>query len=490
MMSDRALLQEIAQRAMRDRGLWPEYSPRVMREAGALQAATPESYAGHLPVRDLRGLLWCSIDNDDSRDLDQLTVAEPVEGGGVRIRVAIADVDAVVLKGSAVDRHAAHNTTSVYPPGHMYAMLPERLSTDITSLNPDVDRLAMVISYDVAPDGSLGATGCQAAWVRNHAKLAYNALGAWLEGRGDPPAAMMAVPGLAENIRQQDETAQRLRALRVAHGALQFQTIEGEILFEGDRVSGIAARGRNRATDLIEDLMIAANEVTARYLEQVGSPSLRRVVRTPARWDRIVALAAEHHYQLPEQPDARALDAFLMQARQADPLRFPDLSLAVIKLLGSGEYVAALAGEDAPGHFGLAVQDYAHSTAPNRRYPDVITQRLLKAALAGRRPPYSDAELEALAEHCTEQEDQASKVERQTYKSAAALLLRERVGETFAAIVTGAADKGSWVRLLDLPVEGKLVRGTRGVDVGDRIHVELLAVDVQRGFIDFGQVVP
>lgn len=482
--SDRDILEQIARRVMLERGLWPDFDAAVLAQVAAMDAPAGPGGRG---VRDLRALPWCSIDNGDSRDLDQLSVAEHLEDGLVRIRVAIADVDSLVHRDSPVDQHAAHNTTSIYPPGRIFPMLPERLSTDLTSLNPGVDRLAMVVEFDVDETGILQHAANYAALVHNHAQLAYPSVGAWLEGAGPAPGAIVAVAGLDENIRLQDEIAQRLRAVRHTQGALRLQTIEGQVDFGGDHVVGISARRTNRATELIEDFMIAANGVTARFLAAHGSPSIRRVVRTPERWDRIVELAAARNYPLTPQPDPRALDAFLMAQREADPVTFPDLSLAVIKLLGSGEYVAVMPGESAPGHFGLAVQDYAHSTAPNRRFSDLITQRLLKAVLNGKPSPYSAAELNDLAQQCTDQEDVATKVERLVYKSAAALLLRSRIGEQFEAIVTGAAEKGTWVRLLEIPVEGKLVRGFKGVDVGDRIAVSLLSVDVQRGFIDFGR---
>lgn len=482
-LSDRALLVDIARRVMLDRGLWPDYDPAVLAQVAAMSDA-PTALDN---LADLRSLPWCSIDNDDSLDLDQLTVAESLRDGVVRIRAAIADVDVLVHQDSPVDQHAAHNTTSVYPPGRVFAMLPERLSTDLTSLNPGVDRLAMVVEFDVDSQGTIQHARNYRARVRNQAKLAYNAVGAWLAAEGPAPAAMLGVPGLADNIRLQDEVAQRLRAVRHTQGALSLQTIEGQVVFQGDRVAALAVRRPNRATQLIEDFMIAANGVTARFLAAHNSPSIRRVVRTPKRWDRIVELAAERDHPLTATPDPGALDAFLQAQREADPVTFPDLSLAVIKLLGSGEYVAVMPGESAPGHFGLAVRDYAHSTAPNRRFSDLMTQRLLKAVLAGEPPPYTPEKLRQLADQCTVQEDVATKVERFVFKSAAALLLQSRIGERFEAIVTGAAEKGTWVRLLDLPVEGKLVRGFKGVDVGDRIAVSLLSVNVQRGFIDFGR---
>ncbi len=490
-LQHRALLQSIAQRVMIERGLLPDFSAAALAELDAMQA--PATLTGALDgpsaPRDLRDRLWCSIDNDDSRDLDQLTVAETLPGGQVKIYVAVADVDALVKTGSAIDDHARHNTTSVYTAAQIFPMLPEKLSTDLTSLNFAAERLAVVVEMVIAADGSLQSSDIYRARVRNQAKLAYNSVAAWLEGAAAAPDGITAVAGLAENLRVQDRVAQCLKTLRHTRGALSLETIEAKPVFEGDQIYRLEVEEKNRAKELIEDFMIAANGVTARYLATKKLPSIRRVVRTPKRWDRIVGLAQEHGCKLPPDPDSKALEEFLTQAKAADPLRFPDLSLAVIKLLGAGEYVADLpGGATPPGHFGLAVGDYAHSTAPNRRYTDLITQRLLKAALTAGALPYTNAELTALATRCTEEEDAANKVERQVGKSAAALLLESRIGEQFDAMVTGAADKGTWARLLALPVEGKVVRGFEGVDVGDRIRVQLLAVDVERGFIDFERV--
>ena len=363
-------------------------------------------------------------------------------------------------------------------------MLPEKLSTDLTSLNVNVERLAVVVEMVISADGSLQDSDIYRARVRNHAQLAYGSVAAWLEG-GDVPDAVAAVKGLAESLRLQDKTAQRMRKLRHIHGALSLETLEAKPVFDGEQIRDLKVEGKNRATEIIEDFMIAANGVTARYLASRKFPSIRRVVRTPKRWERIVELAGNHGTKLPGNPDPKALNEFLIEEKAADPLQFPDLSLMVIKLLGAGEYMAQLPDGAPPGHFGLAVKDYAHSTAPNRRYADLITQRLLKAALEGRDVPYTYAELDVLAKHLTAEEDAANKVERQVGKSAAALLLEARIGERFDAIVTGAADKGTWVRLLTVPAEGKLISGFAGLDVGDRVHVRLTAVDVQRGFIDF-----
>ncbi|MFZ1404911.1 MAG: RNB domain-containing ribonuclease [Anaerolineae bacterium] len=482
----RTLLQSIAHRAMIERGLLPDFSAAALAELDKIQAAAGATNAES--IRDLTDLLWASIDNDDSRDLDQLTVAETLPGGNVKIRVAVADVDALVKDGSAIDEHARHNTTSVYTAAEIFPMLPEALSTDLTSLNFAEERLAVVVEMVVGADGALLGSDIYRARVRNHAKLAYHSVAAWLEGNGALPDGIAAVKGLAENLRVQDRIAQSLKNLRHVHGALSLETIEAKPVFDGDRIRDLEVDEKNRAKELIEDFMIAANGVTARYLAAKKFPSIRRVVRTPKRWDRIVELAREQGAKLPDTPDSAALDKFLVTERAADPQGFPDLSLAVIKLLGAGEYVAERPGDTAPGHFGLAVKDYAHSTAPNRRYPDLITQRLLKAAIAGRAAPYSYAELDVLAKHFTAEEDAANKVERQVSKSAAALLLESRIGEQFNAIATGASDKGTWVRLLTVPVEGKVMSGFEGVDVGDRIRVQLVDVDVERGFIDFRKV--
>ena len=481
----RAILQSIAHRAMIERGLLPDFSAEALAELGGIQ--TPAAITGE-PVRDLRDLLWASIDNDDSLDLDQLTVAEALPGDKIKILVAVADVDSLVKNGSAIDEHARHNTTSVYTAAEIFPMLPEKLSTNLTSLNFNEERLSIVVEMVIDADGSLQDSDIYRARVRNHAKLAYNSIAGWLEGSGILPEAVAAVKGLDENLRMQDRTAQGLKNFRHVHGALSLETIEAKPVFDGDEIRDLEVETKNRAKEIIEDFMIAANGVTARYLASKKSPSLRRVVRTPKRWDRIVEIAGEHGSKLPVNPDSKALEGFLTKEKAADPLRFPDLSLAVIKLIGAGEYIAELPGDTAPGHFGLAVRDYTHSTAPNRRYTDLITQRLLKAAIGGASSPYSNDELGVLAIHCTEEEDAANKVERQVGKSAAALLIESRIGEQFDAIVTGASSKGTWVRLLNVPVEGKLVQGFNGMDVGDRMRVQLIDTNVERGYIDFKKV--
>ena len=481
----RSILQNIAHRVMIERGLLPDFSNEVLKELEKLQAPFDKPDQEDPSLRDMRNLLWASIDNDDSLDLDQLTFAEAMSNDRIKIMVAIADVDAFVQKGTALDKHAQHNTTSVYTTARIFPMIPDLLSTNLTSLNLNEDRLALVVEMELGADGSLLGSSIYRAWVCNHAKLAYNNIAPWLEGNGRVPKAISSVIGLDENLQLQDKAAQSLKKLRHINGALSLETIAAKPVFEGDQIKSLEIDEKNRAKEIIEDFMIAANGITARYLSAKGFPSIRRVVRTPKRWDRIVEIAANHQFELPYEPDSKALEDFLVQAKAADQMRFSDLSLAVIKLLGSGEYVAESSDETVSGHFGLAVKDYAHSTAPNRRYPDLLTQRLLKAAIEGKPTPYDKDELDDLAAHCTEAEDNATKVERRVEKSAAALMLESRIGETFDAIVTGASEKGTWVRLLSIPIEGKLEQGFKGLDVGDQISVQLILVDVQQGFIDF-----
>jgi exoribonuclease-2 len=483
--TQRSILASIARRAMLEKGLVPDFSNQAIAELNGIHGPAIRT-DGAMP--DLRNLLWCSIDNDDSRDLDQLTVAETMPAGTVKILVAIADVDAIVKKPSALDDHARQNTTSVYTIAKTFPMLPEKLSTDLTSLNYESDRLAVVVEMVFATDGSLQGSEVYRATVRNRAKLAYNNVAGWLESNGPPPPGIGAFGGLDENLRLQDRMAQKLKTNRHAAGALDLETMEARPVFVGNQLKDLVPDKPNRAKDLIADFMIAANGVVARYLASKQFPSLRRVVRTPKNWDRIVGLAAEQSVTLPQQPDPLALEKFLVSAKVADPLRFPDLSLSMIKLLGAGEYVVQRPGDSVVGHFGLAVKDYAHSTAPNRRYPDLITQRLLKAAMVANAWPYDNGELEALAKHCTEEEDAAKKIERQVAKSAAAMLLESRIGEQFDAIVTGASDKGTWVRIFQPPIEGKLESGFEGLDVGHRLRVQLIRTDVDRGYIDFKRV--
>src|SRR5438132_2282495 len=484
MQSHVALLASIAHQAMIDRGLQPDFSKDAEKQLATISGPANENSS---VIRDLRELLWCSIDNDDSRDLDQLTVAEDPGGGNVRVLIAVADVDALVRRGTPIDDHASANTTSVYTAARIFPMLPEKLSTDLTSLNEGEDRISMVVDITVDAGGNVKSGDVYRARVHNKAKLAYNSVGMWLQGQSGPPEKVTAIPGLAENLKLQDKTADKMRELRHEHGALDLETIEARAVIKDDQVVDLRQEARNNAKNLIEDFMIAANGVTARFLASKNLPSLRRVVRSPERWDRIEAIASNLGDRLPPDPDSRALEEFLLRRKKADPVRFPDLSLAIVKAMGAGEYVVERPGETPIGHFGLAVKDYTHSTAPNRRFPDLITHRMLKAALSGSKQPYSDDELNGLAQHCTEAEDAANKVERQVRKSAAAVLLSPRIGERFDAIVTGASEKGVWVRIFHPPVEGKLLHGFDGADIGDRMRVKLIGVDIQAGHIDFAR---
>jgi VacB/RNase II family 3'-5' exoribonuclease len=480
--TNRAILQNIARKAMTDRGLEPDFPSSVAAELSkiTLPATSKTSLA-----KDLRDKLWCSIDNTASRDLDQLSLAEQLPENKVRIFVAIADVDALVAKQSQIDNHASMNTTSVYTVASIFPMLPEKLSTDLTSLSFDTDRISIVVEMVIDADGSIEQSDVYSAVVHNWAKLAYNSVGAWLEGTGPIPSEISRVAGLAENIKLQDQVAQKLKDLRYLHGALDFETIEAVPVFEGDTLSEMKVEKKNRAKDLIEDFMIAANGATARFLTGKNFPSIRRVVRVPKQWDRIVELASEHGFTLPAVADSKSLSEYLKFFKQKEPLHFADMSLSVLKLLGPGEYVMEIAGAETEGHFGLAVKDYAHSTAPNRRFPDLVTQRLLKSAISGKPVPYQLEQLTQIATHCTQKEDDVKKVERQVEKAANAILLESRIGEVFDAIVTGASPKGTWVRIFHPNVEGKLVKGYKNLKVGQKLKVRLIQINVEAGFIDF-----
>ena len=466
---------------MRERGLEPDFSAEALAQAAALRNPAEHSNES---MRDLRELPWCSIDNDDSKDLDQLSVSERLTGGRVRVLVAIADVETAVSKGSPVDRHAAINTTSVYTPARVFPMLPLRLSTDLTSLNADSDRLAIIIEYVVSPDGSLETEDVYGAVVRNQAHLVYDDIDAFLSGRGPlPPDATRR--GIREQLETQDQITQLLGRRRHEHGALDFELSETRVRFDGDRLRSLEPELPNRAKSLIENLMVASNGVVARFLDRRGSLSLRRVVKVPERWDRIAEIASDLGTKLPATPDALALSQFLAARKAAQPDAFHELSHTTIRLIGAGEYVVDTPSTDAPGHFALAVKDYTHSTAPNRRYPDLLTQRQIKAVLRSQPGPYSFEALTALAQLCTRREDDANRVERQVRKSAAAMLVDNKIGQRFDAVVTGASPKGTYVRTMDPHIEGRVVRGEAGLDVGDQVSAQLVSVNVDRGFIDF-----
>ncbi|HET9776355.1 MAG TPA: RNB domain-containing ribonuclease [Gemmatimonadaceae bacterium] len=477
-------LREVARQVMIDDGFDPDFSAAAraeLREVGK----HPDDGA---PLRDLRALLWSSIDNDDTRDLDQVEYAERLGNGDYRLLIGIADVDAEVPRGSAIDAHAAAQTTTVYTGAMIFPMLPAELSAGATSLFDGVERKAVVVEMSIAADGALQSWDVYRARVVNRAQLAYPSVGAWVDSHAPAPADVAKVPGLDKQIELQVEIAAALRKTRIEKGALDFDRIEARAVADKGTVTAIARTEKNTATDMIEDFMIAANESVAAFLESHHVSGIRRIVRNPERWDRIVDLAREFAVQLPAQPDPLALQKFLEQRKAADPEHFPDLSLAVVKLLGPGEYILDQPGVEEPGHFGLAVEDYTHSTAPNRRYADLITQRIAKAVLAGKPAPYTDDELSEIARNCTVKEDAARKVERTVRKIAAAILFSHRIGERFKAIVTGNKSSGTYVRVVDPPVEGRLMRGEKGVDVGDEIEVQLLSTNPKRGFIDFGRV--
>ena len=470
----------IARQEMRSRGFEPDIPAAALEQAeGAHQQPAPD-----LP--DLTALLWSSLDNDDSRDLDQIEWAERT-AAGIRVLVGIADVDSAVPKGTPVDLHAAKETTTVYAGICNFPMLPERLSTDRTSLSEGEDRVAVVVEMTVAPDGSIGANRIYRALVRNRAQLTYSAVGAWLEGTAAMQPKVAASAPLAAQLQLQNEVAHLLRGARDRLGALTFDRAELQSVVDNGKVRSVEGRRANTASRLIEDFMIGANEVMAQTLRAAGVASIRRIVKVPERWPRMVELAEHCGDHLPAEADPAALNAFLLRRKQADPVHFADVSLSVLKLMGPGEYVAARPGADQEGHFGLAAHDYTHSTAPNRRFADMVTQRLLKALLAHQPAPYSDDELDVVASDCTLKEDAARKVQRDMIKRIAAVALADRVGQKFAAVVTGVTPKGVFVRISEPPVEGRLMRGERGVDVGDQIQVTLLSTDPQRGFIDFGR---
>ena len=475
----------IANNAMQFNGLEPTFSLQVEKQVASITGPAHENGSD---ILDLSSLLWCSIDNDDSLDLDQLTACEVQSDLSVIIYVAVADVDSLVKKGSAIDNHARNNTTSVYTSATVFPMLPLRLSTDLTSLNPDQNRLALVTIMKIDAHGALISSTVERALVRNKAKLAYDAVSAWIEGDGDLPLAASIVPGMDKQLQYQDSVAQKLRLVRHVKGSLEFQTFQPHAVFEGERVVEIKEQEQNRARQLIEEFMIATNACTAHFLADRGCASLRRVVRSPERWMRIVDVAHEYGYSLPYEPSAKALESFLAERHKLDPLRFPDLSLVIIKLMGSGEYMVEIPGEESFGHFGLAELDYTHSTAPNRRYPDLITLRMMKAILTNSEAPYGVNELEYLAAHCTRQEDAARKVERRVRKSEAALLLGSMIGDRFDGIVTGHSEKGTWVRIFTPPAEGRLMKMIGKIKVGQEITIRLVLADVERGFIDFERV--
>jgi exoribonuclease-2 len=475
-----------AHASMIEHGFQPDFPAAAAAEVKSIEAQSATPVQPTPGLADLRSLLWSSIDNDTSKDLDQIEWAERLTDGRIRVLVGVADVDSRVHIGTVLDGHARSETTSVYTGVRTFPMMPTELSEGITSLNENQDRAALVIEFYVDSSGGTSDGKGYRALVRNRAQLAYNGVGAWLENRGAAPAKVAASADLAAQLKLQDEAAQRLVGCRFQNGALDLETVETRPIMQGDAPTGIAKLEKNRATSLIEEFMVAANGVVARTFESAGVASIRRIVRTPKRWDRIVELVQGLGTTLPAEPDSKALNDFLLAQKQKDPDHFPDLSLAVIKLMGPGEYVLVKPNEPSPGHFGLAVQDYTHSTAPNRRFPDVVTQRLLKALFNKAAAPYSEDDLNAIAQRCTLMEDGARKVEREMQKRIAAVVLRPRIGQSFPAIVTGVNKYGTFVRTLNPNVDGMVVQGGKGLDVGDKVTVKLISTDPVRGFIDFG----
>ena len=474
-------LSNVVRQALRADHFDPDLDDADRRALASLHPAAVSS-----DLRDLRALLWSSIDNAESRDLDQIECAELLLDGAITVRVAIADVDVLIGKGSALDQHAMRNATSVYTGVSVFPMLPVEISTGLTSLNQDAERIVVVIEVVLAADGTPRSHDVYRALATNRAKLAYDTLGAWLEGRGPLPPLVAATPGLEAQLRLQDRAARLLRTQRQNAGALEFETIEATPVTKDGTVQSLAVTRKNRARDLIEDFMIGANVAIAQYLAEQNRSAIRRVVRVPKRWSRIVEIAATFGATLPLQPDAKPLSEFLATRRAADPLRFSDLSLSIVKLLGPGEYVVDKPGPaDDQGHFGLAAHDYSHATAPNRRYADLVTQRLVKAAITGAPAPYTDDELDVIARHCTERENAANHVERIARKAAAALLLANCIGDVFDALVTGVNADGTYVRLISPPAEGRVMKGQQGMDVGERVRVKLIRTDAVHGFIDF-----
>lgn len=470
-----------ARQAMIDNGFQPDFSDAVHDQLRQLpsEIEIPDG------VADLRHLSWSSIDNRTSRDLDQVEWAERLDNGDIRVLVGIADVDARVPKGSPIDDHARQNTVTVYTQSEVFHMLPTELSTNLTSLNQGEHRLAIVADMTVKANGDVPESNFFRAVVNNHAKFSYEEIGEWLDGNGEMPEELRRSPELKDQIELQREAAKRLAAYREKKGALEFESIESAAVVEDGEIKGLVSVRSNSAKKLIENFMVAANVEMAEFLEANGCSSLRRVVKEPQRWEGIRRIAGEFGETLPEYPDQPALASFLDKRREADPEHFPDLSLSIVKLIGSGEYVVEHPGEDAGGHFGLAVRDYAHSTAPNRRFTDIVVQRLVKAVIAKQPRPYSDEELGAIARHCNEQEKAARKVERKMRKIVAAAVMQKHIGERFEAIVTGVTASGTFARILRPPVDGRIERGERGLEVGEKVNVRLLSADTRSGFIDF-----
>ncbi len=476
-------LKSAARRAMGYYGFEADFPKSVWDEILAIGSNT--SVDVKEGVKDLRNLLWSSIDNDDSQDLDQIEYCEKGESGEILVKVAIADVDIYAPKGSSLDKYALNNTTSIYAGVETFPLFPDHLSTDLSSLAVDEDRFAIVAEFTVLPNGLVRPQGVYQAIVNNKAKLVYEEIGAWLEGKKPLPPQVENTSGLEAQLRLQNMASQILGGSRFDRGALELESIEAKVITKDENVLDLVLVEADMAKSIIENFMIAANGVISGFLEDVGIPIIQRVVRIPKNWNGIVDVARSKGTRLPAQPDAKALSAFLIKQKTADPERFPDLSLTMVKLLGAGEYVFSEKHKPHVGHFCLAVTDYTHATAPNRRYVDLIIQRLLKAALKGSPPPYGKKELTEIAARCTDREKASKKVERFMKKVAAAALLVGRIGERFDGIITGASEKGTYVRIIKPPTEGRVMHNTRGLKVGQKVMVKLINLDPSKGYIDF-----
>jgi exoribonuclease R len=505
-------LAHAAVEELHEAGFKPEFGRDVQEQVSEIERDIAH-WGDAKSAADLRGLGWSSIDNDTSKDLDQIEVAERVPTG-IRLHIAIGDVAAAVEKGSPIDEHAQNQTQTIYTAVKNFPMLPLELSAGLTSLNENEDRLAILMSFTVASNGELLDETVSRSWVRNRAQLAYSRVGPWLDAGGNDPknvvnlrsdsarehdsdeAASTRMDGdrnlradwLAEQLKLQDEATEALHRTRIAAGALDFHKAEAEPVLMDGHIASVHEVTQNRAMHLIEDLMVAANGVMARALRKGGRSGLQRVVKTPERWNRIVALAQRTGRTLPEQPDSVELNKFLQAQRESDPDHYPDLAVAVIKLMGPGEYMLMRADDDPTGHFGLAARDYTHSTAPNRRFPDLVTQRILHAMMDDAPPPYTDGELAAIAQHCNEADKALRKIERRMQKRVAAVAMSGHVGEDFKAVVTGSSDKGVYARVIEPPFEGRVVEGEYGLDVGDVVRVKLIHTDPARAFIDLARM--
>jgi VacB/RNase II family 3'-5' exoribonuclease len=481
-------LRDMAYKVMITHGFKPDLSAEAQLELHAIENNGKLEVSDK--VRDLRHVLWSSIDNSDSKDLDQIEYAERMNDGSedIRLLVGIADVDCFVPKDSAIDQHARDNCSSVYTGVIVFPMLPELLSNDRTSLLQDVDRQAVIVDMVIGTGGETKTYDIYLALVRNQAKLVYDVVADWLDNGTHMPI-LDEVPGLAEQLHLQNELCRRIQGRNQQKGAISVQTLEARPVAVDGQVVALELTHQSVARDMIQSMMVSANSSLAKTVKAKNAPMIQRVVKKPVRWNRLIQLAATFGFELPAEPDAPSLAKFINERKAADPEHFVDLSLAVVKLLGPGQYVVQEPGQVSEGHFGLAVHDYTHATAPNRRFADLVTQRVTKALALGNPLPYTVEELKEIASRCEEREEAERKVERTMRKAAAATLLSSHIGEEYDAIVTGIASKGTFARLLEPPAEGRVVANEQGLDVGDKIRVRLTATEPALGFIDFVRII-